>query len=126
MHGREANMSNLTPPVTDAMLCRRSAAECCMSPEAGHVVSAIRERATAATPSKWRDGIVVHAPSSRGSGGSWIGIDLLDSQDTVWVWNHADLTTAVPMGVPVALHELYDTLAIGATRFSVLRLPRSS
>ena len=118
-------MSNLTPPVTDAMLCRRSAAECCMSPEAGHVVSAIRERATAATPSKWRDGIVVHAPSSRGSGGSWIGIDLLDSPGTVWLWNHADLSAVVSIGEPISLHELYDTLAIGATRVSVLRAPCS-
>ena len=97
-----------------------------MSPEAGHVVTAIRERVTAATPSKWRDGIVVHAASSRGIGGSWIGIDLLDPPDTVWVWNHADLTAAVSIGVPVALHELYDTLAIGVTRVSALRLPRSS
>ena len=117
-------MTKLTPPVTDAMLCRRSEAECCMSPAAGHVVSAIRERVTAATPSKWRDGIVVHAPSSRGIGGSWIGIGLLDSPDTVWLWNHANFDKAVSIGLPVALHELYDTLAIGATRVSVLRLPR--
>ena len=53
-----------------------------------------------------------------------IGIDLLDSPDTVWLWNHAHFDTAVSIGIPVALHELYDTLAIGASRISVLRLPR--
>ena len=117
-------MTNLTPPVTDTMLCRPSAGQCCTSSAVGHAVSAIRERVTAATPSKWRDGIVGHAPSAGGIGGSWIGIDLLDSPDTVWLWNHADLSAAMSIGEPVSLHELYDTLAIGATRVSVLRAPR--
>ena len=117
-------MSNLTPPVIDTMLCRRSTAECCTSSAVGHLLSAIRERATAATPGKWRDGIVSHAPFTRGVGGSWIGIGLLDSPGTVWLWNHADLSTALSTGEPVSLHELYDTLAIGATRISVLRAPR--
>ncbi|CAN5521019.1 hypothetical protein BH10ACT4_BH10ACT4_06260 [soil metagenome] len=115
-------MSNPTPPVIAPMLCH-SHGESCTSAAAGHAVSAIRERVTAATPSKWRDGIVVGAPESDGAGGSWIGIDLLDTVDTTWVWNHGDLG-AVPIGEPVALHELYDTLAIGATRLSVLRAPR--
>jgi hypothetical protein len=112
-------MSNTTPPVTAAMLCAHSQGESCTSAAAGHAVSAIRERVTAATPSKWRDGIVTHATS-----GNWIGIDLLDSPDTVWVWNHADLGAIAVIGEPVALHELYDTLAIGSIRISVLRAPR--
>lgn len=112
-------MSNPTPRVIAAMLCTHSDGESCTSSVAGHAVSAVRERVTAATPSKWRDGIVAHAPS-----GNWIGIDLLDSPDTVWVWNHSDLGAAVSIGEPVALHDLYDTLAIGATRISVLRSPR--
>lgn len=118
-------MSNLTPPVIDTMVCRRSAGECCTSSAVGHMVSAIRERVTAATPGKWRDGIVGYAPSARGIGGSWIGIDLLDSPGTVWLWNHADLSAVVSIGEPISLHELYDTLAIGATRVSVLRAPCS-
>ena len=117
-------MSNLTPPVIDTMVCRRSAGECCTLSAVGHVVSAIRERVTAATPGKWRDGIVCYAPSARGIGGSWIGIDIFDSPGTVWLWNHADLSTAVSLGEPVSLHELYDMLAIGTTRVSVLRAPR--
>ena len=117
-------MSNLTPPVIDTMLCRHSVGQCCTSSAVGHLVSAIRERVTAATPGKWRDGIVSHSPSAQGIGGSWIGIDLLDSPGTVWLWNHADLSAVVFIGEPVSLHELYDTLAIGATRVSVLRAPR--
>jgi hypothetical protein len=103
------------------MLCH-SRGDVCTSTAAGHAVSAIRERVTAATPSKWRDGVVVHAPALDGAGGSWIGIGLLDAEDTTWVWNHGDLG-ALSLGEPVALHELYDTLAIGATRLSVLRAP---
>ena len=117
-------MSNSTPPVIASMLCAQSHGESCTSAAAGHAVSAIRERVTAATPSKWRDGIVVHTTAHNGRGGSWIGIDLLDATDTTWVWNHADLGAAVTISEQVALHELYDTLAIGAMRVSVLREPR--
>ena len=117
-------MSNLTPPVIDTMRCRCSTTKGCTSSAVGHVLSAIRERVTAATPGKWRDGVVSHAPSARGIGGSWIGIELLESPGTVWLWNHADLSTALCVGEPVSLHELYDTLAVGAARISVLRSPR--
>jgi hypothetical protein len=117
-------MSNTTPPVTAPMLCGHRLGESCVSPAAGHAVSAIRELVTAATPSKWRDGIVSHVSLSRRTGGSWVGIDLLDATGTVWAWNHADLGATVSIGEPVALHELYDTLAVGATRVSVLRAPR--
>jgi len=125
-------MSNPTPPVIAAMLCDssglcHSAGQSCTSAAAGHAVSAIRERVAAATPSKWRDGIVVHVSDS-GVGGSWLGIELLGEPETTtgttWVWNHADLGTTVAVGEPIALHELYDTLAIGATRISVLRASR--
>lgn len=117
-------MSNTTPPVTAPMLCAHRPGNSCVSPAAGHAVSAIRERVTAATPSKWRDGIVSRVSLSSGTGGSWVGIDLLDGTGTVWAWNHADLGATVSIGEPVALHELYDTLAIGATRLSILRAPR--
>jgi hypothetical protein len=115
-------MPSTTPPVTASMLCAHSTGESCSSEASGHAVSAIRERVTAATPSRWRDGIIVRVSSAGETGGSWIGVDLLDATDTVWAWNHADLGIAGSIGEPVALHELYDTLAIGATRVSVLRV----
>ncbi|MET4704701.1 hypothetical protein [Frigoribacterium sp. UYMn621] len=117
-------MSHTTPPVTAIMPCTHSPGTPCMSADAGHAVSAIRDRATAATPSKWRDGVVVHVASIGGLGGSWLAVALLDRPDIVWVWNHDDLSAVVSVGEPVALHELYGTLAVGTTRVSVLRAPR--
>jgi hypothetical protein len=108
-------MSNLTPQVTDVMLCSPAVGGPCTSTASGHAVSAIRERVTAATPGKWRDGTV-----SSASNGHWIGIDLVDAAETVWVWNHLALGTLVSAGEPVALHGLYGTLAVGSERFSVL------
>lgn len=117
-------MSNSTPPVFAPMLCAHAHGGSCTSAAVGHAVSAIRERVTAATPSKWRDGIIMHVTDAGGIGGSWVGIDLLETTDTAWIWNHADLGAVVSIGEPVALHELYNTLAIGATRLCVLRAPR--
>lgn len=108
-------MSFLTPQGTDVMLCSHADGGSCTSTASGHVLSAIRERVTAATPGKWRDGIVCHA-----SDGPWVGIDLVDSAETVWVWNHRELGALVRVGEPVALHGLYGTLAVGSRRFSVL------
>ncbi|MCU1584378.1 MAG: hypothetical protein JWM49_934 [Microbacteriaceae bacterium] len=114
-------MSNLTPQVQVAMLCSHSDEDSCVLTEAGHTVSAIRLVVSAATPSKWRDGIVTRVSGDSG----WLRVDLLEpSADgeagTVWVWNHSDLSTLLRTGEPVALHALYGILAVGAERFSVL------
>jgi hypothetical protein len=131
-------MSNLTPQVQVAMLCSHSDEDSCVLTEAGHTVSAIRLVVSAATPSKWRDGIVTgvsgdspdgHSVGKHGvrehSGAGWLRVDLLEpSADgeagTVWIWNHSDLSTVLRTGEPVALHALYGILAVGAERFSVL------
>jgi hypothetical protein len=74
-------MSNLTPQVQVAMLCSHSDGESCASTEAGHTVSALRRIVSAATPSKWRDGIVtgtsIDSPEE-GSRAGWLRIDLLE------------------------------------------------
>jgi hypothetical protein len=98
-------MSNLTPQVQVAMLCSHSDEDSCVLTEAGHTVSAIRLVVSAATPSKWRDGIVTRVSGDSG----WLR-----------VWNHSDLSTLLRTGEPVALHALYGILAVGAERFSVL------
>ena len=116
-------MSNPTPPVIAPLQCTHANGHSCTSAAAGHTVSAIRERVTAATPSKWRDGIIVHVTAGDGVGGSWLGIELLEVKGTAWLWNHADLSELLSIGEPVAVHELYDTLAIGVTRLNVLRVP---
>ncbi|WP_213814261.1 hypothetical protein [Glaciihabitans sp. dw_435] len=109
-------MTHLTPGVRNVMLCETSS-DCtsCTHGGAGHAILAIQERVTAATPTKWRDGIVRDV-----SAGGWIAIDLIESGDTEWVWNHADRTGSLTVGQPVALHALYHVLALGSERVNVL------
>ncbi|MEO6201248.1 MAG: hypothetical protein ABIX44_08805 [Cryobacterium sp.] len=108
-------MKNLTPGVRDVMQCTSAPGESCLHPGAGHAMHALQERVTAATPSKWQDGFISHV-----SAGGWIGVDLLETGATLWLWNHADLTASVTIGQPVAVHALYHALAVGAGRVNVL------
>lgn len=82
----------------------------------GHVLTAMRLRLATATPSGWRDAIVsaVHADGR---------IDLADWHDDApaTVWQHADARDVFTPGDVVALHAVYDVLAAGSRRFSVLR-----
>jgi hypothetical protein len=122
-------MTNLTPGVAAQMLFNNAAhcehGESCASRAPGHTLSALQERVASATPSKWRDGLVSHISKGQGSTGGWIGIDLVEPNEsgqsqTVWVWSHADLTASVTIGLPVAVHALYHALAVGRERFNVL------
>lgn len=108
-------MKNLTPGVQDVMQCARAAGESCLNHGAGHAMHALQERVTSATPSKWRDGFISHV-----SAGGWIGVELLETGETAWLWNHADLTASVTVGQPVAVHALYHALAVGRERINVL------
>ncbi|TFB54767.1 hypothetical protein [Cryobacterium tagatosivorans] len=108
-------MSHLTPGVVDVMQCTGADGGSCQDRGAGHALHALQERVTAATPSKWRDGFISHV-----SAGGWIGVDLLETGETAWLWNHADLTASVTLGQPVAVHALYHALAVGRDRINVL------
>jgi len=108
-------MTYLTPGVTDVMACVSADGEACQARGAGHALHALQGRVTAATPGKWRDGLISHVSS-----GGWISVDLLDTGETAWLWNHADLTAAVTPGQPVAVHALYHALAVGRERINVL------
>ncbi|HEV7951227.1 MAG TPA: hypothetical protein VGP24_15805 [Glaciihabitans sp.] len=107
-------MTNLTPGVQNAMHCD-SVDGLCTGSGAGHGLLALQARVTAATPSKWRDGIVRSAAAD-----GWVSIAPLDSDELVWVWHHRDLSDALLPGSPVALHSLYHALAIGSERINVL------
>lgn len=109
-------MTHLTR-VGSALQCSHTAGEPCINRGSGHAMQPIQLRVIAATPSKWADGIVRTATSD-----GWIGIDLLDGGDTVWLWHHEDLTNALPVGEPVAVHSLYSALAVGGARISVFQL----
>ena len=116
---------NRTPGAIDAMHCDTARGGNCDSHAAGHAMLSLQERVTAATPSKWRDGIV-RAVLADG----WIGINVFEPTQTrrgisepdatVWVWHHGGNTDLVQAGEPVALHGLYHVLAIGRARLNVL------
>lgn len=113
----------ITQPL-QVLQCNSTGGDGCVNHGAGHETQPIHVRVAEATPSKWADGIVVRATS-----GGWIGVNLFgygDTSDsdtaTVWVWNHADHTAHLAAGAPVALHSVYNVLASGRSRISVVRL----
>lgn len=115
-------MTNQTPGVRNVMQCDGLSADTCHNHGAGHELLAIQARVVAATPSKWRDGIVRQV-----SRDGWIAVALLDDaaqvdapEATVWLWNHADRVNALPVGTPVAVHSIYHALAIGREHVNVL------
>jgi hypothetical protein len=87
----------------------------CVSERAGHSLSAIQLRVASATPSKWVDATVysVQADGRAVLSPAFGGAD-------VTVWNHAGLAQVLAVGDPVALHSVYNVLAVGAHRFSVV------
>ena len=109
--------------------CNHTGGAVCTNRGSGHALQPIQARVAAATASKWVDGIVASVTVD-----GWIGIRLLDAPGatglldlpdgtgTVWVWNHADLTAELGAGAPVAVHALYNVLASGRNRVSVIRL----
>jgi hypothetical protein len=129
-------MTNLTPGVRSVMHCDTLPGETCLGHGDGHELLPLQERVIAATPSKWRDGIV-RSVSAEG----WIAVDLLDaptdgsahaepatatatataeSPQTLWLWNHTNRVATLPVGSPVAVHAIYHALAIGTNRVNVL------
>ncbi len=90
--------------------------EDCAASAPGHGLSAIQDRLASATPSKWADAVVVSA-----SAAGWIEVALLSGDSTIMLWNHADHTDVIKPGDPVAVHSVYDVLAISGTKVNVLR-----
>ncbi|NEN05423.1 hypothetical protein G3T36_06020 [Diaminobutyricibacter tongyongensis] len=88
----------------------------CAATAPGHGLSLIQERLASATPGKWADAVVV-AVSAAG----WIEVAVLADDSTHVLWNHADRTGSVSVGDPVAVHSVYDVLAVGGANFNVLR-----
>jgi hypothetical protein len=87
----------------------------CVSESAGHSLSTIQLRVASATPSKWVDATVhaVHADGRAVLAPTFGGAD-------VTVWNHAGLAHVLAVGDPVALHSVYNVLAVGARRLNVV------
>lgn len=119
-------MTSLKPGVQHSMKlinatqCNSAHGESCVDHGPGHAMRTLHERVSAATPSKWRDGIV-----STVSADGWIALEMLETDERVWVWNHVDRTASVTVGQPVALHAIYHALAFGRERINVLVAERA-
>ncbi|MDQ1605650.1 MAG: hypothetical protein QOJ18_17 [Microbacteriaceae bacterium] len=82
--------------------------------EAGYHLHPIQRLAAIATASQWRDAIVVDTTAS-----GTITVYDLAADSTRTLWHFADLTSVVPVGEPVSVHEEYGVLAIGEHYLSV-------
>lgn len=90
-------------------------ASMCASERTGHALSLIQLRVASATPSKWLDATVSSVSADGG-----IVLAPVFGNEAITVWNHADLRGTLAIGDPVALHTLYDVLAVGDRRFNVI------
>jgi hypothetical protein len=94
---------------------RQCNGEDCTEFAPGHAIPLIQERVAAATPSKWRDAIVTAVLPN-----GWLVLTAVDDGSLLRVWHHADLGSIVRPGEPVALHRVYNVLAVGSARFNTL------
>lgn len=86
----------------------------CASGRAGHSVLGIQERVASASPSAWRDAIVVGATDGT------LELVLVDDGESRAFWNHDHL--ALLAGEPVAWHPVAGVIAAGGHLRSVSAL----
>jgi len=88
-------------------------ASVCASGRAGHSVLPIQERVASASPSAWRDALVLS------SGDGAIEVLLLDGEART-LWNHDELELSV--GEPVAWHQVAGVISAAGRLRSVSAL----
>ncbi len=98
----------------------QSAAQCmcrlggrCTSYDPGHALHLVQSRLAACTPTQWRDAFVVE------TGDDTVTIRWATGSGTATFANAAGASHAVRLGEPVAVHDRYRVLAIGAARFNL-------
>jgi hypothetical protein len=82
--------------------------------DGGYELHPIQRQAAIATPSRWRDAIVVSVQADGA-----IEIFDVESESVSELWHFADLTRLLSAGEPVSLHGDYAVLAVGDAYFSV-------
>ncbi|MGO4534411.1 hypothetical protein [Leifsonia sp. 2MCAF36] len=87
----------------------------CAATAAGHALSPMQVRLASATPSKWVDGVVLSVSKA-----GWIEVAVLSDDSTLILWNHDGLTDSLQAGDPVAVHSVYDVLAVSDAKYNVL------
>lgn len=107
------------PPleVRERAACMCEHGDACTSFARGHALHLIQARLAAATPSEWADAIVDASDPRSGV----VLLRTLTGAEPIAVWNGSGAAAHATPGTPVALHERYDVLAVGGTRFNVLR-----
>ena len=83
----------------------------CDSGKAGHAVLPMQRTVATASPSAWRDGILVASHEGHAT------IVLIDTDEIVGVWNHAGVDAE--LGAPVAWHPAAALLAVDGVLISV-------
>lgn len=86
----------------------------CGADTPGHTLSFLQQRLAAASPRQWRDSVVEQT-----SADGWLTLRTVDDSLAVLVWNHAGFGD-LESGTPVAVHSLYNVLAIGSERLNVV------
>jgi hypothetical protein len=106
-------MSQRTPrPHTVHTVCERG--DMCVDDRAGHAVTLLRARLAHLAPHGWVDARVLAARPD-----GVVELERWSDGRALRVWNHTDLTAALPAGSIVAVHEAYGLLAAGDHRFNV-------
>jgi hypothetical protein len=82
--------------------------------EAGYQLHPIQRLAAIATPSQWRDALVVGTTAS-----GTITVYDVAADSTRTLWHFADLSEILAVGEPVSVHDEYGVLAIGERYLSV-------
>jgi hypothetical protein len=98
-----------------ACMCDHGAS--CSSFAPGHALHLIQARLAAATPSEWADAIVEESDQRSG----FVIVRTLTDATPIVLWNGVGAAATATPGTPVALHERYHVLAVGGTRYNVLR-----
>ncbi|MGA0566195.1 hypothetical protein ACO2Q7_02575 [Rathayibacter sp. KR2-224] len=102
------------PELGNTALCSCESGAMCVDIRPGHGLHALQLRLAAATPSQWRDALVVRVRED-----GWVDAMTLEGAE-VTLWNHGDLAHVVKPGEPVAVHSVYNVLSAGSRRFNVL------
>jgi hypothetical protein len=85
----------------------------CIDDRPGHAVTLLRMRLAHLAARGWTDARVV------GVADGVVELERWSDGAPVRVWNHSDLTAALPAGSVVALHESYGVLAAGGDRYNI-------
>ena len=107
------------PPleVRERAACMCDHGDTCSSFAPGHALHLIQARLASATPSEWVDAIVEASDERSG----FVIVRTLTDAAPIALWNGIGAAAAATPGTPVALHERYHVLAVGGSRFNVLR-----